>query len=330
MSFARTFALAGCLAAVAFNGCYRSADKAENKRASGTATSGTAAKSSPFVPVVVEGTDIADDRDSKALQMVTVAQIREDDRKRAESAAAAEAAVARHQKPAASSTATPPVAASAATPTASGVAAAPPKPTASPTPSPSATSPASTAPAAVASGTKLTVAFDPYVRPAMQRDPSQAAVEVRPSRSPQPKKAPPVDRTKVLAAPTTTGGTLGITFDNLMFDMKPTDVFSPTMFNDAVRDLFGKKVKLRGYIHPGSAMVEKGLTQFVFVRDDQACCFGPGALLYDNVVVKMKPGKTANFSIRPIAVEGELSYQESGKVGNQPASIFRIDATSAE
>jgi len=326
MSFARTFALAGCLAAVMFNGCYRSADKAENKPASGTAAtgtaaSGTAAKSSPFVPVVVEGTDIPDDRDSKALQMVTVAQIREDDRKRAETAAAAEAAVARHQNPAAQSTASP---TGTATPTGTSIAAASPKPTASPTASPSATSPA------VATGTKPAVAFDPYVRPAMQRDPSLVAVEVRPSRSPKPKQAPPVDRTKVLAAPATTGGTLGITFDNLMFDIKPTDVFSPTMFNDAVRDLFGKKVKLRGYIHPGSAMVEKGLTQFVFVRDDQACCFGPGALLYDNVVVKMKPGKTANFSIRPIAVEGVLSYQESGKVGTQPASIFQIDATSAE
>ena len=115
-----------------------------------------------------------------------------------------------------------------------------------------------------------------------------------------------------------------------MFDMKPTDIFDPKMINDAVRALFGKKIKLRGYIHPASAMVEKGLTQFIFVRDDQACCFGPGALLYDNVVVKMKPGKTANFSIRPIAVEGTLSFHETGKFGNQPLSIFQIDADSAE
>lgn len=314
MSFARSFALAGCLATVALSGCYRAADKAESKSGSGSASSAaTAAKAGPPTQVVVHGNDIVDDRNSKALQMVTVQQLRDEERKRAEAAAATEANVARHQKPATSGTA-------AAKPAAPSDTVATPKPTSSPSASPSGSS----------AVTKQAVAFDPYVRPAMQREGSQTPVEVRPSRSPQPKKLPPVDRTKVLAAPETTGGTLGITFDNLMFDMKPTDIFNASMLNDTVKSLFGKKIKLRGYIHPASALVEKGITQFVFVRDDQACCFGPGALLYDNVVVKMKPGKSTNYTLRPIAVEGVLSFQDTSKPGVQPLSIFQIDADSAE
>lgn len=326
MSLARSLAFAGCLAALVSGGCYRAADKADGKGASGTAAPKTAATSTAPPPqVVVHGTEIPDDRNSKALQMVTIQQLRDEQRKRDEASAVEAAKVAQHLKPGASGTATPTGTAASPALTGTAVAAATPQPSSSPSATPSATS-SGTQPA----GTKSAVAVDPYVRPAMQRDSSQVAVEVRPSRSPQPKKLPPVDRTKVLAAPQTTGGTLGITFDNLMFDMKPTDIFDPKMINDSVRALFGKKVKLRGYIHPASVMVEKGFTQFIFVRDDQACCFGPGALLYDNVVVKMKPGKTANFSVLPIAVEGVMSFQETGKFGNQPASVFRIDADSAE
>lgn len=328
MSLARSFALAGCLTTVALSGCYRAAEKAESKSGSGSASSGSAAaKAGSPTQVVVHGADIVDDRNSKALQMVTVAQLRDEERKRAESAAAEEANVARHQKPAPANTT---VAKSVTEGVAEAVAkTAGSKPAASPSALPGTVSP-SVASSATATGTKPTVAFDPYVRPAMQREGAQTPVEVRPSRSPQPKKLPPVDRTKVLAAPETTGGTLGITFDNLMFDMKPTDIFNASMLNDTVRSLFGKKIKLRGYIHPASALVEKGITQFVFVRDDQACCFGPGALLYDNVVVKMKPGKSTNYTLRPIAVEGVLSFQDTAKPGVQPLSIFQIDADSAE
>ena len=47
------------------------------------------------------------------------------------------------------------------------------------------------------------------------------------------------------------------------------------------------------------------LTVTVLVRDNLECCFGPGAALYDCVMVRMNPGKTTNFSIRPVTVEGD-------------------------
>ena len=38
-------------------------------------------------------------------------------------------------------------------------------------------------------------------------------------------------------------------------------------------------VRIRGYILP--SFQQAGLTQFVLVRDNQECCFGPGAALHD-------------------------------------------------
>ncbi|MCE9608540.1 MAG: hypothetical protein K8U03_26950 [Planctomycetia bacterium] len=243
--------------------------------------------------------DIKDDADSKTFQRVTVASIQEEARRKAALAAANSL-----------------------------------KPTGTPTPS--ATVPVASATAGPALGPVPTASAsatgDRYLRPAMQRALPTASAEARSPRSPVRPSKPgvPPPRTRVLAAPETSGGALGVTFDNLMFEMKPTDYFSPTMLTDAVRALFEKKIKIRGYIHPASMLVEKGAKRFVLVRDDQGCCFGPGALLYDNIIVDMVPGKTTNFSVRPIAVEGVLTYREYRDLGDRPTSIFHLEADSVE
>jgi hypothetical protein len=51
---------------------------------------------------------------------------------------------------------------------------------------------------------------------------------------------------------------------------------------------------------------QSGIKQFVLVRDNQECCFGPGAAIYDCILVEMEKGTTANFSTRPVAVKGRF------------------------
>ena len=102
--------------------------------------------------------------------------------------------------------------------------------------------------------------------------------------------------------------------------------------------LDGKKVKLRGYILPSTLFKETNIEQFVLVRDNQECCFGPGAALYDCVIIEMVPGKTTNFVTRPVTVEGKFkidtkSYKYPGGVGPKGAShfaIFKIAGTSVK
>jgi len=97
-----------------------------------------------------------------------------------------------------------------------------------------------------------------------------------------------------------------ITFDDLKFDIEKGGEFKKEMITKEIGELDKKTVKLRGFILPTSVFQNSGIKQFVLVRDNQECCFGPGALLFDCVIIEMEPGKTATFSTRVVSVKGKL------------------------
>lgn len=105
-----------------------------------------------------------------------------------------------------------------------------------------------------------------------------------------------------------------ITFDDLQFDIEKGGDFKPEMITRELKELDKKTLTLRGFILPTSVFQQSGIKQFVLVRDNQECCFGPGAAIYDCVVVEMAPGKTTNFATRVVTVKGKFeidteSYQ---------------------
>jgi hypothetical protein len=120
-----------------------------------------------------------------------------------------------------------------------------------------------------------------------------------------------VEEPKVRAAepaiPVQTAKTKDITFDTIKFDIKKGQKFKRTMLTAEIESLKTQKIKLRGYMYP--TFQQTGITQFVLVRDNMECCFGPGAMIYDCVMVEMAEGKTTDFSIRPIAVEGTFDIK---------------------
>ncbi len=99
-----------------------------------------------------------------------------------------------------------------------------------------------------------------------------------------------------------------------------------------IKTIHSRNVKLSGYILPASVFQNENIKQFVLVRDNQECCFGPGAALFDCVMVEMEPGKTADFATRPVTVEGKFEldlkkYAYPGGKGPRGAihyAIFRI------
>lgn len=126
-----------------------------------------------------------------------------------------------------------------------------------------------------------------------------------------------------------------INFDDLQFEIEKDQPFREDSLNRVVKSLNGKKVKLRGYILPSTLFKETGIDQFVLVRDNQECCFGPGAALFDCVIVEMVPGKTTDFVTRPVTVEGRFkidteSYKYPGGVGPKGASHFAIFKIAGE
>ena len=146
--------------------------------------------------------------------------------------------------------------------------------------------------------------------------------ETRPQVEQRAQAPPPATPVAAAAArpspPAASGQVREITFDDIKLEMKKGDPFTRDLLPKRVTALEGQAIRIRGYILP--SFQQTGLTQFVLVRDNQECCFGPGAALHDCVVVRMQPGKAADFSIRPVAVTGRFQVSElRGPDGNHLA-----------
>ncbi len=119
-----------------------------------------------------------------------------------------------------------------------------------------------------------------------------------------------------------------ITFDDLKLPLEKGEPFDRAILPPAVDALQGQQVRIRGYILP--SFQQRGITQFVLVRDNMECCFGPGALLHDCVVVRMRPGKSADFSIRPVAVAGSFRIEELKGPDGKHLAVYAIDGDAVE
>ena len=112
------------------------------------------------------------------------------------------------------------------------------------------------------------------------------------------------------------------TFDDVKFAMTTGERFERTMLTPAIEQLDGERIRIRGYILP--TFRQSGLTQFVLVRDNMECCFGPGAALFDSILVEMNEGASTDFSIRPVAVEGKFSVRELVGPDGKHLAIYHL------
>lgn len=119
------------------------------------------------------------------------------------------------------------------------------------------------------------------------------------------------------------GRAIELSFDDVKFDLEKGSPFHRELIPPTIEAFEGRRVRIRGYILP--SFQQNGLTQFVLVRDNMECCFGPGAALYDCIVVRMNIGTSTSFSIRPVAVTGIFRIAElKGPDGNHLA-IYSMD-----
>ena len=113
-----------------------------------------------------------------------------------------------------------------------------------------------------------------------------------------------------------------LTFDDLAFKMEKGTTFAREMLTPKINEYNGSTIRLRGFIRP--SFTQSGLTKFVFVRDNQECCFGPGAALYDCVLVKLADGNKTDFTVRPVTIEGEFYLKEYEGPDGKIWSIYRL------
>lgn len=117
-----------------------------------------------------------------------------------------------------------------------------------------------------------------------------------------------------------------LTFDDIKFEMEKTEPFERSMLTEKIEALEGKTVRIRGYMLP--SFQQTGITRFVLVRDNMECCFGPGAALYDCIIVEMAEGKSADFSVRPIAVQGVFRIRPFLGPDGKHLAIYHLEGES--
>ena len=98
------------------------------------------------------------------------------------------------------------------------------------------------------------------------------------------------------------------------------------MGRSTTRAMDGTRVKISGFILPASAFKQTGLDRFVLIRDNQECCFGPGAYIYHNIQVEMEEGKGADFSDLPVQVEGEMRIKPWFGPDDKCYSVYHMTA----
>jgi hypothetical protein len=122
-----------------------------------------------------------------------------------------------------------------------------------------------------------------------------------------------------------------LTFDDLKFDIEKDGDFQRSMLTKQIEELDKRTIRIRGYILPQSVFKSRGFEEFVLVRDNQECCFGPGAALYDCIMVRMEKGKTADFVTRPVAVKGKFEIKEfKYPDGEKHYAIYQLTATEVK
>ncbi len=123
-------------------------------------------------------------------------------------------------------------------------------------------------------------------------------------------------------------GVEDVTFDDLKLELKKDEPFVPQKLTSRVKELHGKVIRIRGWILPSSVFQQRGIKNFVLVRDNMECCFGPGAALHDSILVEMEEGKTADFTTRPVIVEGLFEHREFKYPDGKHFAIYYMRARS--
>lgn len=119
-----------------------------------------------------------------------------------------------------------------------------------------------------------------------------------------------------------------LTFDDIKFAMERNADFHRQLLTEEIEKLDGKRIKIRGFMLP--SFQQEGITQFVLVRDNMECCFGPGAMLFDCLIVDLDEGKSATYSIRPVTVEGVFTIEELTDEDHATLAIYHVQAVQVK
>lgn len=164
------------------------------------------------------------------------------------------------------------------------------------------------------------------------------------ARKPDPKQRALTDREKMelaLSAPrevkilvkdrsfrkTSPGDVLRINYDDIdllkVMNMEPVTPNAPELMPTWLKDLDGKRIRIRGFMYP--PFQQTGNEYFQLARDNQICCFGKNPKIYDLFPVVMRDGVTADYILnRPFDVVG-VFHIKAETIDGELQRIYLID-----
>lgn len=122
-------------------------------------------------------------------------------------------------------------------------------------------------------------------------------------------------------------GVIRVSYDDIdllkVLNMEPVPVNAVDYFPDWLNDLNGKRIRIRGFMFPPPRRT--GIEFFQLARDNEICCFGKQAKIYDKFPVEMRKGVTTDYIFsRPFDVVGKFvidPFEDDGKL----YELFRIE-----
>jgi hypothetical protein len=108
--------------------------------------------------------------------------------------------------------------------------------------------------------------------------------------------------------------------------LQPLDGDPPGTVPETARGIDGRNVLLKGYMYPGKQ--QRGIMQFLLVRDQGDCCFGGNPKITDRVLVQLKdPNHPTGiaFSPRLTKIAGRFAIRPMGAPGLDGGVLYHLE-----
>lgn len=108
--------------------------------------------------------------------------------------------------------------------------------------------------------------------------------------------------------------------------LQPAEGDLPGAIPEAARAVDGRNVLLKGYMYPGKQ--QRGIMQFLLVRDQGDCCFGGNPKITDRVLVQLKDPNHPNgidFSPRMTKIAGRFAIRPMGAPGMDGGVLYHLE-----
>ncbi|TWU13975.1 hypothetical protein CA54_28170 [Symmachiella macrocystis] len=123
-------------------------------------------------------------------------------------------------------------------------------------------------------------------------------------------------------------GALRVSYDDVdllkILNMDPVSLDAPDLMPKWLKDLDGKRIRLRGFMYPPFSDTEN--PSFILARDNEICCFGRNPKPYDVIQIVMRKGVTTKYiQNRPFDVVGTFHIEMLTYDDKKVDGLYLID-----